>query len=71
MRHVAHHMEPNVDRDNETPKSSQENNMDEEQGRRSHGTNMSMSQVDPKSQTYMASCAPPEMKVRDCKDDYK
>ena len=30
---------------------------------------MSMSQVDPKSQTHMAS--PPEMKMQDHKDDYK
>ena len=32
---------------------------------------MSMSHVDPKFQTHMASHAPPEMKVRDCKDHYK
>ena len=32
---------------------------------------MSMSQVDPKSQTHMASHAPQEMKMQDCKDDYK
>ena len=41
------------------------------QVRRSCGTNMSMSQVDPKFQTHMASHAPPEMKERHCKDDYK
>ena len=71
MRHVAHHMEPNMDRDNETPSTNQEDSKDEEQGRRSHGTNMSMSQVDPKFQTHMASCAPPEMKAWDFKDDTK
>ena len=32
---------------------------------------MSMSQVDPKSQTHMASHAPLEMKMQDRKDDYK
>ena len=43
----------------------------EEQGRISCGTNMSMSQVDPKSQTHMASHATPEMKMQGHKDDYK
>ena len=71
MRHAAHHMEPNMDCDDETPRTCQEANNDEEQVRRSHGTNMSTSQVDPKFQTHMASHAPPEMKVRDCKGDYK
>ena len=69
MRCVARHMEPNIDHDDETPRTCQEDKEDEEHVRRSHGTNMSMSQVDPKSQTHMASHAPPEMKMQDCKDD--
>ena len=63
MRRAAHHMEPNMDCDNETPGTCQDDDKVEVQVRRSHGTNMSMSQVDPKFQTHMASCAPPEMKV--------
>ena len=31
MRHAAHHMEPNVDCDNETPGTTREENKDEEQ----------------------------------------
>ena len=69
MRCAAHHMEPNMDHDNETPRKCREDNKDEEQVRRSCGTNMSTSQVDPKFQTRMASHAPPEMKAQDCKDD--
>ena len=71
VRHVTHHMEPNVDCDDEPPRTSREDKKDEEQVRRSHGTNMSMYQVDPKSQTHMASHAPPEMKMQDCKDGDK
>ena len=31
MRHAAHHMEPNMDRDNETLRICQEDNKDEEE----------------------------------------
>ena len=71
MRHAVHHMEQNMEHDNETPSRSQEYNKDEEQVRRSCGTNMSTSQVNPNFQTHVASCAPPEIKVWDCKDDYE
>ena len=68
MRCVAHHMEPNVDHDDETQRTHLEENKDEEQVIKSHGTNMSTSQGDLKFQTHMVSCAPQEMKVWDYKD---
>ena len=60
-----------MDRDDETPRTCQEDNKDEEQVRRNCGTNMSTSQVDPKFQTHMASRAPSEMKAWNFKDDNK
>ena len=71
MRHVTQHMEPNMDCDDETSRTCREDKEDEEQVRRSHGTNMSMYQVDPISQTHMASHAFPEMKIQDRKDGDK
>ena len=72
MRCAAHHMDPNMAPDNETPRTYQEDtNDDEEQVGRSCGTNRFISQVDSKSQTHMACHAPPEMKAQDCKNDYK
>ena len=58
MRHATHHMEPNVDHDDEPPRTSREDKEDEEQVRRGCGTIISMYHVDPKSQTHMASHGP-------------
>ena len=69
MRCVAHHMEPNMDHDDETQRRWLKENKDQEQVIKSHGTNMSTSQVDLEYKTHMASCASQELKMRDCKDD--
>ena len=68
MRRVANNMEPNMDCDKEPPRTSREDKEDEEQVRRSCGINMLTLQVDPKSQTHMASHAPPEMRMQDHKE---
>ena len=71
MRCATHHLEPNVDHDEELKRTSRDGKEDEEGGRRHHGTNMSMYHVDPKFQTHMARCAHTEMKMQDCQDDGK
>ena len=47
MRNVTHHMEPNVDHDDELQRTNGESKEDEEHGRKRHGTNTSTNQVDP------------------------
>ena len=46
MRCATHHMELNVDCDEELQRTSRDGKEDEEQGRRCHGTSMSIYQVD-------------------------
>ena len=60
-----------MDHDEERQRRSRDGKEDEGQGRRCHGTNMSMYQVDPKFQTHMASHASTAMKIQDLQDDDK
>ena len=60
-----------MDHDKEFQGTSRDSKEDEEQGRRHHGTNMSIYQVDPKFQTHMTRHAHTEMKMQDHQDDDK
>ena len=68
MRCASQHIEPNMDCDKEFQRTSRDSKEDEEQGRRHHGTNMSMYQVDTQFQNHMARCAHSEMKTQDHQD---
>ena len=71
MRRVTQHIEPNMDCDEEFQRTSRDSKKDEEQGRRCHGTDMSMYQVDTQFQNHMARHAHTEMKTQDHQDNNK